>query len=105
MATAVLFEGRFTRPFDPDRPLKFLANPCEMAPVMEVVEAAPALASRPGTGSGAPRGEGRAALLRRPATSPLATPREVLRQLVAERAELPLECGAGRQPPALATST
>jgi enediyne polyketide synthase len=31
--TAVLFEGRFTRPFDPDRVPKFLINPCELAPV------------------------------------------------------------------------
>ncbi|HKI06289.1 MAG TPA: SDR family NAD(P)-dependent oxidoreductase, partial [Thermoanaerobaculia bacterium] len=30
---AFLFEGRFTRPFDLDRPLRFLANPCESAPV------------------------------------------------------------------------
>ncbi len=27
-----LFAGRFTRPFDLDRPLKFFANPCELAP-------------------------------------------------------------------------
>ncbi|HEY6320949.1 MAG TPA: beta-ketoacyl synthase N-terminal-like domain-containing protein, partial [Thermoanaerobaculia bacterium] len=29
----VLFEGRFHRPFDLDAPLRFLANPCESAPV------------------------------------------------------------------------
>ena len=29
-----LFAGRFSRPFDPDRPLRFLANPCESAPVV-----------------------------------------------------------------------
>jgi len=28
-----LFEGRFHRPFDLDAPLRFLANPCESAPV------------------------------------------------------------------------
>src|SRR5206468_7119709 len=31
--TAVLFAGRLARPFDPERPLKFLANPCETAPL------------------------------------------------------------------------
>ncbi|HEU5323910.1 MAG TPA: acyltransferase domain-containing protein, partial [Methylomirabilota bacterium] len=31
---AFLFAGRFSRPFDPERPLRFLANPCETAPVL-----------------------------------------------------------------------
>lgn len=33
VAVSALFSGRFTRPFDPERPLRFLANPCERAPV------------------------------------------------------------------------
>jgi enediyne polyketide synthase len=33
--TEVLFEGRFTRPFDLARPLRFLANPCEAAPALD----------------------------------------------------------------------
>ncbi|MEO6196136.1 MAG: type I polyketide synthase, partial [Thermoanaerobaculia bacterium] len=95
VATAVLFEGRFTRPFDLDRPLKFLANPCEMAPVMGVL---------PLPASPRVRGEekDKAEEARLPISpSPLwgeagrglllTTPREVLRQLVAERAELPLD--------------
>src|SRR6185295_10952199 len=32
--TEVLFAGRFTRPFDPDRVPRFLVNPCELAPVV-----------------------------------------------------------------------
>jgi enediyne polyketide synthase len=75
--TAVLFEGRFTRPFDPGRPLKFLANPCETAPVDSSTQTL-----TPGPS---------------PVPSPLphrergTTPRDLLRQLVAERAELPAE--------------
>jgi enediyne polyketide synthase len=33
---SVLFAGRFTRPFDLERPLRFLANPCESAPLAPV---------------------------------------------------------------------
>ena len=40
--TGVLFAGRLSRPFDPERPLKFLANPCETAPVMAAGESRPA---------------------------------------------------------------
>ncbi|HSU81923.1 MAG TPA: SDR family NAD(P)-dependent oxidoreductase, partial [Thermoanaerobaculia bacterium] len=73
--TGVLFAGRLARPFDPERPLKFLANPCETAPVD-----APSRTLTPGPSpvpSIRERGDG--------------TPRDVLRQLVAERAELPAE--------------
>ncbi len=79
--TGVLFEGRFARPFDPERPLRFLANPCEMAPVRESPPSPRALPPGPS-----------------PVPSPLShrergkdSPREILRQLVAERAELPAE--------------
>ncbi|HEX4498810.1 MAG TPA: SDR family NAD(P)-dependent oxidoreductase [Thermoanaerobaculia bacterium] len=98
--TAVLFEGRFARPFDPDRPLKFLANPCETAP--EPFTPRPPLpALHPSV-----RGEGERAPWRRveveiaavpsPLVAPAAVPSaitslDVLRQLVAQRAELPPE--------------
>jgi enediyne polyketide synthase len=95
--TAVLFEGRFTRPFDPERPLKFLANPCEMAPV--VAGAGPLLTS-PWKGEEKDlREEGHLPTVvpsplwgeARRGAAPAATPRDLLRQLVAERAELPAE--------------
>jgi enediyne polyketide synthase len=38
----VLFDGRFHRPFDFDAPLRFLANPCESAPVQARAAAGPA---------------------------------------------------------------
>ncbi len=91
---AFLFQGRFTRPLDLDRPLQFLVNPCELAPAMSAASAtsstrgpkpspkkvvpapmdfddepAPALAAVPVQGS--------------------SNVRDLVRQLVAERAELP----------------
>ncbi|MEO6193211.1 MAG: SDR family NAD(P)-dependent oxidoreductase, partial [Thermoanaerobaculia bacterium] len=102
VATAVLFEGRFTRPFDRDRPLKFLANPCEMAPLIgavtgEITGAAPLPASPRVRGEEKDRGEDAGLMVPSPLRGEagrgllLTTPREVLRQLVAERAELPLD--------------
>ncbi|MEE2047542.1 acyltransferase domain-containing protein, partial [Nocardiopsis tropica] len=71
-----LYEHRFLRPIDPGRPQRFLANPCERA--------APAAAPEPE---------------RRPAPVPApgatveeaagAAPADVIRAVVAERAELP----------------
>ncbi len=94
LQTAFLFEGRFTRPFDPDRPLRFLANPCEAAPVSplraEGNVGAP-LRGRPASQGGhigpplqeisaeASVGEQEKGTL------------DLLRQLVAQRAELPPE--------------
>jgi enediyne polyketide synthase len=75
--TAVLFDGRFTRPFDLDRPLLFLANPCESAPLPDEIHLPDALIS----------------VL--PVPAPVHTPAdaasalEVVRRLVAERTELP----------------
>jgi enediyne polyketide synthase len=82
---AFLFEGRFSRPFDPDRPLRFLTNPCETAPVLErdVPVGAP-LRGRPayqGGHLGPP-------LQELPSDQGV---RSLLRQLVADRAELPPE--------------
>src|SRR6185295_8185759 len=88
---AYLLAGRFSRPFAPARPLRFLENPCERAPV-------PA----PEKDAGAAR-RGRPALPVRPAiqgghagpplqeTSSPPGVRALLRQLVAEKAELPQE--------------
>jgi enediyne polyketide synthase len=73
--TGVLFEGRFMRPFDLDRMPRFLANPCESAPVDALV------------GAGlAPAREGV-----NPSPTPQAPALEVVRVLVAEKTELPQE--------------
>jgi enediyne polyketide synthase len=102
--TAVLFEGRFARPFDPDRPLKFLANPCETAPA-PLTSRSPLPTLRPavrGEVEKAPwrHGDAEIAAVPSPFAAPTAvpaavpamtTPRDVLRQLVAQRAELPPE--------------
>jgi enediyne polyketide synthase len=79
----VLFEGRFTRPFDMDRPLKFLANPCESAPIV-----GGDLTPRPPLPAVLPpfRGEGENSV--EPGSEGV---RNLLRTLVAERAELPVE--------------
>jgi len=74
--TAALFAGRFTRPFDPDRPLRFLANPCESAPLPAELSCVPSVVAEP---EPAPAGA--------PAES--LPPLELVRRLVAERAELP----------------
>ena len=77
-----LFDGRFTRPFDPRRELRFLANPCERAPVGEPL---PAPSGEASAGGSRPHGDG---------PQPEHTDEdgtEVVRQLVAERAELPAE--------------
>src|SRR6185295_9103770 len=87
--TAYLFAGRFSRPFDPERPLRFLTNPCETAPVVGV--------SPRNVGTGLVPARDRSILDDdRAGTSPAPTKNEqtvraLLRQLVAERAELPPE--------------
>jgi enediyne polyketide synthase len=84
---ATLFEDRFTRPFDPARPLRFLASPCESAPLAPPpAEVAPETATadrmeHPASGAS----EGPAP------EAPLA----LVRRLVAERAELPPAAVAG----------
>ncbi|MCP3903124.1 MAG: type I polyketide synthase, partial [Planctomycetes bacterium] len=75
-----LFEDRFTRPFSLDWEPRFLANPCEAAPDAEG-GAAPVLAIAD---------EADEATAVAPATDE-ATAREVLRRMVADHAELPLE--------------
>ena len=74
--TSALFADRFTRPFALDWRPKFFANPCESAPVSEAPERrAP---SRLETEIAPPRAE-----------TVLGVPIELIRKLVAERAELP----------------
>jgi enediyne polyketide synthase len=70
----VLFDGRFVRPFDLDRPRRFLANPCEQAPAL----ADPQTRKPPV----------RVRLVPSEATSARQTPLELVRALVAERLEL-----------------
>ena len=115
--TSALFAGRLTRPFDPERPLRFISNPCESATFDESpatslrgaqrrshldawqVEIATA-ASRPrddgNVTAGAQRRSGvdTATAATTAASSAIGaedeTPLELLRRLVAQRAELPL---------------
>ena len=85
---AVLFEGRFTRPFDPDRVPKFLINPCELAPVPseDSVESVGSVRSV-GSSEEAPA----AAVAHHPDPALPASALDLVRLLVAERAELPAE--------------
>jgi enediyne polyketide synthase len=86
--TEILFAGRFSRPFDPDRPLRFLANPCEQAPDLPedlAAAAVPASVER----RSAPRKERPAPVPVIDAAAPTA-PLELVRHLVAERSELPV---------------
>jgi enediyne polyketide synthase len=76
-----LFDGRLVRPFDRDRRPKFFANPCEQAPLPDSRTEIPiAIRSRPQSRQPA-KGSG-ASSDREPAL-------ELVRRLVAERAELP----------------
>jgi len=101
---AFLFEGRFTRPFDLDRPLRFIANPCESAPLRGTA-VRPAGKPLPGAVLVPVRVEKAPAAVDLHdvvyAPTPVPVPaliatagrgvRELVRQLVAERAELPPE--------------
>jgi len=111
----MLFAGRFTRPFDLDRPPRFLENPCEAAPLpgglhsarvrrtSEAAEAAPQVATptaAPGTLAETRSAETRSAETRSAeregdeageAAETAETPLQLVRSLVAKRAELPLE--------------
>ena len=77
---AALFAGRFLRPFNLDRKLKFFVNPCELAPVSTI------------DGARAPtRHEaGEESQPAEPASGAPAQPIDLIRQLVADRAELPV---------------
>ena len=77
-----LFEGRFARRFELDRQPKFFANPCELAPPPERAEptAMPETADPDPPQADVAATNGRAD----------AVPLEVVRKLVADRAELPV---------------
>ena len=77
--TAALFADRFTRPFALDWQPKFFANPCESAPVAETAERRPAF-----------RAEAKIELGPTPSVPVADAPIELIRCLVAERAELPV---------------
>lgn len=84
----VLFAGCFHRPFDLERPLRFLANPCESVPAIaggQAVEA-PAAAAQAAPSPAPPEQPVAAAT---GAAAPGETPLAVVRALVAARAELP----------------
>jgi enediyne polyketide synthase len=88
-----LFEDRLVRPLDLDRPPAFFTSPCETAPAVpaELSEpAVPAGLATPAGGAGGPAArateEGTAT-----AQPPARTAIEVLRTLVAQRTELPVE--------------
>ena len=91
--TAALFADRFTRPFDLNWQPKFFANPCESAPVAEVSERRPPTRLPESNEDGGwKREDGTSAsvpssILHPPSSS--ATLIELIRRLVAERAELP----------------
>ncbi|MBM3881826.1 MAG: SDR family NAD(P)-dependent oxidoreductase [Verrucomicrobia bacterium] len=105
--TQALFEGRFARPIDPDRPRKFLANPCESVPALAPAERsvaadrsdssradlAPAPSEIRDRSPGPTRSHAQADTGQAPhaAVEPVpVSPLELVRQLVAERAELPV---------------
>jgi enediyne polyketide synthase len=76
-----LFDDRFARPFDIDRRPRFFSNPCELAPVPEIVPSV----RRTDVTKRASRVQAA------PETSPPETSAiTIVRQLVAERAELPV---------------
>lgn len=81
---SVLFEDRFTRPFDPDRRPSFFVNPCELAPADDGDEITMDAAA-----SQAEADEEEVVMADRAATASVETPLELIRQLVAARAELP----------------
>ncbi|HEX6898296.1 MAG TPA: SDR family NAD(P)-dependent oxidoreductase [Thermoanaerobaculia bacterium] len=94
---SILFDGRFTRPFDLDRPLRFLANPCETVAAFtgkvttrmpELLGAMAALAPSPRASWGRPPAE-EPVTEAAAAEAPSRGARDVVRQLVAARAELP----------------
>lgn len=77
-----LFEGRFSRPFDLDWQPRFLVNPCELAPKSRTPSSPKSTVSDEIEASPTPTESA--------SEVPNASPLEVIRQLVARRAELPL---------------
>ncbi|GAB4199946.1 MAG: type I polyketide synthase [Roseiflexaceae bacterium] len=84
----MLFADRFSRPFDPDRPLHFLANPCEQAPSLDLLVVPTVGYSAADQDASSGRDDAPSLPAAQPSTG---VPLEVLRQLLAERVEIPLE--------------
>ncbi len=83
--TAALFGDRFARPFDLDRPLRFLENPCEQAPLPQHATGTPAAPPR---GAATPEPAHASQPSRNGAAVDVL---ERVRRAVAERTELPLD--------------
>ncbi len=79
-----LFAGRFTRAFDLDWHPKFFVNPCELAPVVETIAAEKK--TEQATGRETEQAVETSARFATPSTSPI----DLVRELVAKRAELPV---------------
>ena len=91
--TAALFADRFSRPFNVERVPKFFANPCELAPISEEAPGAerPAVVRSSGFSRSGPPEGGTPNPNRVPSeTNAPESPLALIRQLVAERAELPV---------------
>ncbi len=85
-----MFADRFTRPFDLDREPRFLVNPCELAPLLPAGAAQPREPASPRAKRPAPEPVAAAPVPANDVTAPEGAPLEVVRGLVATRAELPL---------------
>jgi enediyne polyketide synthase len=89
---AALFEGRFTRSFNLDWKPKFFVNPCELAPVPDRSAPVP---GRRNVVASSDRELSEASSTSQPSApedgrTPAQTPLELVRTLVAQRAELPV---------------
>jgi enediyne polyketide synthase len=81
-----LFNNRFTRPFNLDRPLRFFVNPCELAPASTTISHGPRAIQAGQNGNG---GAKIATEEPSPATASVGSAVQVIRALVARRTELP----------------
>lgn len=89
--TEALFADRFTRAFDPDGQPRFLINPCELAPLPEVESPSPLswkseTSSKESTPFQTEPEKSETASVEAPSSTPL----DIVRRLVAQRAELPV---------------
>ncbi|QDV89592.1 Phthiocerol synthesis polyketide synthase type I PpsE [Phycisphaerae bacterium RAS2] len=82
---SALFEDRLTRPFDLNRRLRFIASPCESAPILDCAGGVTTPARAPGTG------EDVASEATDVAMNSGESALSVVRELVAQKAELPVE--------------
>lgn len=96
--TAALFDGRFVRPFSLDWQPEFFANPCEQAPVLTTSDGGRST-TVPVVRSGGKGTEyfrrGESSPVAATGETPAATPLDLIRKLVAERAELPVAAVQG----------